>query len=371
MVEDLFFKVCATVLPENYDWTKDKAIEIDELTNDMERIETSSTSSKRSTYSEGGSLKKGKLTGVKRLILLAIVPDIKETHNNVSIIFDLIRLNNISFKIVTDFKLQLIILGLQTATAMHPCGYCLISKNQLQNRMIEAVGERTFGNLDKDHQKFVDNKCIRKDARYYNNCINPCLLKEDPSTPVLEKYIVPELHLILGFVDHVFSGVKKLVGIERASLWPSREHLVVKGYQGGTLEGNACNALLKLGNKLLDDEILGDVPQSKMLPYVNAINCMNKLVNACFSTKLVNGSIDKLVNELGKAIIDTDLTITLKLHVLLCHLIPTLKLPYFKGYGLGVCSEQSGKSIHSYFKDHFWEKLKRSDIAHPQYITNF
>ena len=74
--------------------------------------------------------------------------------------------------------------------------------------MIEAVGERTFGNLDKDHQKFVDNKCIRKDARYYNNCINPCLLKEDPSTPVLEKYIVPELHLILGFVDHVFSGVK-------------------------------------------------------------------------------------------------------------------------------------------------------------------
>ena len=105
MVEDLFFKVCATVLPENYDWTKDKAIEIDELTNDMERIETSSTSSKRSTYSEGGSLKKGKLTGVKRLILLAIVPDIKETHNNISIIFDLISLNKIPFKIVTDFKL--------------------------------------------------------------------------------------------------------------------------------------------------------------------------------------------------------------------------------------------------------------------------
>ena len=77
--------------------------------------------------------------------------------------------------------------------------------------------------------------------------------------------------MILGFVDHVFNGIKRLVGIERASLWPSREHLVVKGYHAGTLEGNACCALLKLGDKLLDDEILGDVPTFKMLLYINVI----------------------------------------------------------------------------------------------------
>ena len=77
--------------------------------------------------------------------------------------------------------------------------------------------------------------------------------------------------MILGFVDHVFNGIKRLVGIERASLWPSREHLVVKGYHAGTLEGNACCALLKLGDKLFDDEILGDVPTFKMLLYINVI----------------------------------------------------------------------------------------------------
>ena len=92
---------------------------------------------------------------------------------------------------------------------------------------------------------------------------------------------------------------------------------------------------------------------------------MNKLVNACFSTKLVNGSIDKLIYDADKTILNTDLTITL------CHLIPTLRLPYFKGYGLATCSEQSSESIHCSFKDHFWENLKRSDIAHPQYITIF
>ena len=114
--------------------------------------------------------------------------------------------------------------------------------------------------------------------------------------PVLEKYIVPELHLILGFVDHIFTGIKKLVGTERASLWSAREHLVAKGYNGGTLEGNAC-ALLKLGEKLLDEQILRDVPQSHMLPYVNAINCMNRLVTACFSIKLVKDDIDKLMGH--------------------------------------------------------------------------
>ena len=74
--------------------------------------------------------------------------------------------------------------------------------------------------------------------------------------PVLEKYIVPELHLILGFVDHIFTGIKKLVGTERASIWPAWEHLVVRGYRGGTLEGYACCALLKLGEKFLMNKFL-------------------------------------------------------------------------------------------------------------------
>ena len=61
---------------------------------------------------------------------------------------------------------------------------------------------------------------------------------------------------------------------------------------------------------------------------------------------------------------------TLKLHVLLSHVAPTLNLLYFKGHGLGICSEQAGESIHSYFKNHFWVHVERSDITHPQYIPN-
>ena len=58
----------------------------------MERMKASGLK-KRFTTSEGGSLRKGKLIGVKGIILLAVVPNIKETHKNLSIIFNLIHLN--------------------------------------------------------------------------------------------------------------------------------------------------------------------------------------------------------------------------------------------------------------------------------------
>ena len=46
-----------------------------------------------------------------------------------------------------------------------------------------------------------------------------------------------------------------------------------------------------------------------MLPYINVINCMDRLVTACFSIKLVKDDIDKLIYDLRDAVLDTDLTI--------------------------------------------------------------
>ena len=101
-----------------------------------------------------------------------------------------------------------------------------------------------------------------------------------------------------------------------------------------------------------------------MKTLVHAVKCMDKLVTTCFSTNVVEDKIDILVDNLGKAILATNMTITLKM------LIPTLKLSYFNGRGLGVCTEQAGESIHSYFRDHFWKDLERSDVNHPEYTPN-
>ena len=102
--------------------------------------------------------------------------------------------------------------------------------------------------------------------------------------------------------------------------------------------------------------------------------CFNRLVchliHQQFFIKLVKKDIYKLIYDLRNTVFDTDLTITLKFNVLLCHVVPTLKLPFFKGCGLGICSEQAGESIHSYFESHFWIHLAISDIMHPQYSKN-
>ena len=119
-----FFKVCAIVLPQDYCWDSD-------------------STNKRSTYKEGGTMKKGMLSGVKRVMILALVPDIKETHRNIHTLFDIINLNNIEYKIVADFKAMLITLGLQTSTATYPCPFCIVHKDDLAQES-DNVPERTF-----------------------------------------------------------------------------------------------------------------------------------------------------------------------------------------------------------------------------------
>ena len=102
-------------------------------------------------------------------------------------------------------------------------------------------------------------------------------------------------------------------------------------------------------------------------PIVHAVKCMDKLVTASFSTNIITEDLDPLINDLTKAVLATDIHMTLKMHVILSHLIPTLRLDYYQKRGLGVCTEQAGESIHEYFRDHFWKPIRISKIDHPDY----
>ena len=143
-------------------------------------------------------MKKGKLSGVRRLLPLALVPDIKESHNNFEILFDLINLNNIDHKIISDYKAMLIALGLQTAVATYSCPYCPTPfKNLGRDESEEEQEERTFLHLEEDHKKFVEQMNGDKNkAKNCHNTVNSCLVAEDLSTTILENYILPELHSI-------------------------------------------------------------------------------------------------------------------------------------------------------------------------------
>ena len=66
-----------------------------------------------------------------------------------------------------------------------------------------------------------------------HSCVNPPLFEEDDNVFVIEKCIPPELHMLQGFVNHLFwDGIVPLLGKEKALLWPKTLKLVAKNYQG-------------------------------------------------------------------------------------------------------------------------------------------
>ena len=188
-----FLKICLTVLPENYDPDLDCApTDIDMLSDNMSEL--SSPVKKRSLYRDGGGIGHYKLTSVKRVILLAIVPDCKETYHNMKTLFDLTCLNNISFLFVADFKLLLICLGCQTATASFPCPYCYVPLREItssvhqENQDDDIFEVRTFGNLKIDAGRFNnDHGADKKKAKLCNSTVNKPLFDEHDSVEVFDK----------------------------------------------------------------------------------------------------------------------------------------------------------------------------------------
>lgn len=361
-----FFKVCMSIIPDN---NLNEEADVDTL--DSEGLDESKK--KRTTYAEGGTVgKEASVTSVYKLIMVCIVPEIKEEYDNIKFLLDLVKINDLAFKFISDFKLLLIVNGQQTATAMFPCPYCFISLNDLKNKS-DLISEnsdeyelKNFGHLKKDFErfsKFGKNKKFSKDC---HSTVNMPIFEENDEVPVLEKCILPELHLLQGFVNHVFwDGLVPLVGVEKALLWPTKLHLVPSNYHGQAFEGNACRMLLEEADKLLDKEIYGEVGIFQIVPYVTVFQDMNNIVHAFFSSKKVKiENAYPLIDVLKKSYLAIEVSETLKIHILISHLAKGLS--FLNGDGLGTWSEQAGESIHREFVK-FWNKYKLKMIDSPLY----
>ena len=365
-----FLKICLTILPEDFD---NDATDSDDSKGEP---------SKRSTYEEGDGIGTYKLTSVKRVIMLAIVPDCKETHKNMKTLFDLTQLNRISFLFVADFKLLLICLGCQTATSTKPCPYCLISLKQLTpdydnedppvdfvETSIEKFEERTFGNLQESHTKFVNEYASnKKKAKFCNSTINAPHFDETSEVRVLDKCPPEELHMMQGFVNHTFfKGLVEVIGEEKALNFPKSLNCVAKDYHGTVFEGNACRMMLKNADRMQDRKVLGDTSPLIVLPYVKAYKAMDKLVSSCFGNKFVDTdeALD-LIEKVMSSYLDLNITVTLKIHVIFCHLLSSLQNPALNGRGLAKVSGQAGESIHHEFKI-FWGKYKINSLDNKLY----
>ena len=71
-------------------------------------------------------------TSVQKLHILCVVPDVPETHENVSKVWNLIDQDPLedygNVKVAADLKLCNIMLGLQNHASTHPCAWCDIER---------------------------------------------------------------------------------------------------------------------------------------------------------------------------------------------------------------------------------------------------
>ena len=300
--------------------------------------------------------------------------------------FDLTKINNIPFKFAADFKLLIIINGQQTASATFSCPYCFVTLGHLRsfqnptNEMIELaklikddldvenpIRLKTYGDLRRDYEKFCLSGKNKKEGKNFHSTINPPLFNENDDIKVLQKCVIPELHVLQGLVNHLFwHGLIPLLGEEKAMLWPKKLNVVAQNYHGYAFEGNACRKLLKEADKLNDPKIYVDVGYFSVIPYIHAYKAMNKLVDCCFTSGKRGMLINSHINELRNALKSIgDISETLKIHVILEHVESCLQF-IDNNNGLGFWSEQSGEAVHHEFLK-FWSRYKLNCIEDINY----
>ena len=148
-----------------------------------------------------------RLSGVNRVLLLAYVEDIEESHHNMRIILDLLKFSNVNFKICADLKVVNILLGISSHGGKFACAFCY-------GESLPVAGPtRTFRHLKEQYEMYIADGAKKKYMQQYYNVINECLLQVDnldvPTSTIIAQ---PELHYVIGVTNWVFNLSKKVLG---------------------------------------------------------------------------------------------------------------------------------------------------------------
>ena len=143
-------------------------------------------------------------------------------------------------------------------------------------------------------------------------------------------------------------------------------NVVSVGYHGEVFKGPASRKLLKNSDYLLSGEILSGVKNPiSIIPITNTLQAFNKLVEACFGCNYFKGDVASLLEKFTLSYMFLGMSIPLKVHLTMEHLIPSLA--NLGGRGFGLTSEQTGEIVHHHFQSKFWERFKISVLSNPNF----
>ncbi len=297
-------------------------------------------------------------TGVKKLLIIGIVPNVQENYHNVKTLINACGATQFNFTLATDMKLGNILCGIMQHGSTHPCCWCEIARDfKVQEGAIPR--KRTLGRIREQaslYKKSLEEGRKVKPAEFFNCIENPLFFDLSDDTEIIDLIPPPELHLMLGTTSKLYEEVLNKMQREgedrqRIEIWAREHNIVREEYRGGAMEGNKCRTLLK---KAVD---LGKELPDKYRVFAVALHRLGKVVTSCFSKELVEvegKNYEQLIQEFHEVYLACQISITPKVHALLIH-VP--EWCFKNQVGLGHVSEQASESVHHDFKKK-WEHFK-------------
>ena len=233
------------------------------------------TEKERSRYSDGVCPKTTKLSSVKKMFVVGLVPDVQEIYPNVKAMLDELNLEGVEFGFSADLKIYLCITGKQVASCTHACVYC-----EGQSPWEEKSKDLTIGSLFDWHQKFLDSGANKKLAKNFQNVVNRPLLIGDDEDKTLEVLNPPQLHLMTGVLGKLIMEMEKITGEIFVSSFLRTEDISRCVYQGSrSFEGNQARKLLKSVDKL-EREVMKLKTETciEVLPYIETLRSFDRVV---------------------------------------------------------------------------------------------
>jgi hypothetical protein len=313
-------------------------------------------------------------TSVKKIFIIAIAPEIKETYCNVKTVLDQVKIENLDmlFTFAVDLKLANIIGGIQAHGCSYPCIWCECPKahfHEPQNG--DSFALRTIGSVRKNVNGFHEaslkttemKKCKQAQARDFKSCVHEPLLKGGDDDLVLTCLPPSELHLLLRVTNKLYDELQSL-SAEVANKWTEALGLTRPKMHSGEFNGNMCKRLLNHTSKL--QEIAAEAGRSEeVYPYVKTFKAFNEVTSSCFGEKLSTDFVD-LIQKFQEAYLELNISVTTAVHVVFKHVPQFCQLV---DTGLGQFSEQASESVHYDF-NHMWEKSGKVSLVHAAYGSN-
>ncbi len=105
-------------------------------------------------------------SGVKKLLIVGILPGVEENYHNVTTLLDTVKFNTttVPFSLATDVKLANILCGTMQHSSVHPCCWCEISKDY-EITQDSVPQKRTLGRIRHYAQLYQQAKHQQRTAR--------------------------------------------------------------------------------------------------------------------------------------------------------------------------------------------------------------